>query len=209
MDPAQPDRLEGDQEEVTFTDAQRVLRCSPHHDDWADLDWYGEDGVDRGRAVVYRDVTRAAPVPDVPWLLMEPVSHEIRRRSLKITQFYPHIPITLIITPKYPQQANSLLTYNTFENNKCRYCNLKVLKYVVSTSDALKVNKMNKKVFTALDVIEQMPKDLKTRQVHELLHKVGAKRELFAMGHDTNKLGPIEFDEIHVISTPVSVVVLA
>ncbi|KAM7514851.1 hypothetical protein LguiA_004434 [Lonicera macranthoides] len=52
------------------------------NDDWADLDWYGEDEVDRGRAVVYRDVTRAAPVPDVPWLLMEPVSHEIRRRSL-------------------------------------------------------------------------------------------------------------------------------
>ncbi|KAM7515723.1 hypothetical protein LguiA_005306 [Lonicera macranthoides] len=71
------------EEEVTFTDAQGVLRCSPHHDDWADLDWYGEDGVDRGRAVLYRDVTRAAPVPDVPWLLMEPASHEIHRRSLK------------------------------------------------------------------------------------------------------------------------------
>ncbi|KAM7460818.1 hypothetical protein LguiA_028939 [Lonicera macranthoides] len=51
-------------------------------DSKADLDWYGEDGVDRGRAVVYRDVTRAALVPDVPWLLMEPVSHEIHRRSL-------------------------------------------------------------------------------------------------------------------------------
>ncbi|KAM7518872.1 hypothetical protein LguiB_017834 [Lonicera macranthoides] len=52
------------------------------NDDWADLDWYGEDEVDRGWGVVYRDVTRAAPVPDVPWLLMEPVSHEIRRLSL-------------------------------------------------------------------------------------------------------------------------------
>ncbi|KAM7502695.1 hypothetical protein LguiB_001599 [Lonicera macranthoides] len=82
MDPAQPDRLEGDQEEVTFTDAHGVLCCSLHHDDWEDLDWCGDDGVDRGRTVVYRDVTRAAPVPDVPWLLMEPVSHEIRRRSL-------------------------------------------------------------------------------------------------------------------------------
>ncbi|KAM7507647.1 hypothetical protein LguiA_018100 [Lonicera macranthoides] len=77
-----PDCLKGDQEEVTFTDAQKVLRCSPHHDDWADLDWYGEDGMDRGCVVVYRDATRAAPVPDVPWLLMEPISHEIRRRSL-------------------------------------------------------------------------------------------------------------------------------
>ncbi|KAM7461233.1 hypothetical protein LguiA_029354 [Lonicera macranthoides] len=82
MDPVQPDRLEGDQDEVTFTDAQGVLRCSPHHDDWEDLDWYDDDGVNRGRAVIYRDITRAAPVPDVPWLLMEPSSHEIRRRSL-------------------------------------------------------------------------------------------------------------------------------
>ncbi|KAM7510935.1 hypothetical protein LguiB_009810 [Lonicera macranthoides] len=46
------------------------------------IDWFGEDGVDRSCAVVYRDVTRAAPVLDVPWLLMEPVSHEIHRRSL-------------------------------------------------------------------------------------------------------------------------------
>ncbi|KAM7466193.1 hypothetical protein LguiB_013755 [Lonicera macranthoides] len=55
---------------------------SPHHDDWADLDWYGEDGEDRGRAMVNRDVTRAALVPAVSWLLMELVLHEIRRRSL-------------------------------------------------------------------------------------------------------------------------------
>ncbi|KAM7519527.1 hypothetical protein LguiB_018489 [Lonicera macranthoides] len=101
MDPAHPDRLEGDQEEVTFTDAQGVLRCSPHHDDWADLDWYDEDGINRGRAVIYRDITRAAPVPDVPWLLMEPVSHEIRRRSLVCLPFvYLSIPLFLLF-PAY------------------------------------------------------------------------------------------------------------
>ncbi|KAM7478688.1 hypothetical protein LguiA_026901 [Lonicera macranthoides] len=85
MDPTQPDQLEGDQEEVTFIDAQGVFRCSLHHDDWADIDWYGEDGMDRSRGIVYRDVTRAAPVPDVSWLLIEPVSYEIHRRSLVIT----------------------------------------------------------------------------------------------------------------------------
>ncbi|KAM7473680.1 hypothetical protein LguiB_020923 [Lonicera macranthoides] len=96
-----PDRLEGDQEEVTFTDAQGVLRCSPHHDDWEDLDWYDEDGVDRGRAVIYRDITRAAPVPDVPWLLMEPASHEIRRRSL----IFPRIRFPRLDTSNYHQIA--------------------------------------------------------------------------------------------------------
>ncbi|KAM7489409.1 hypothetical protein LguiB_026893 [Lonicera macranthoides] len=64
MDPAlgdQPGRLEGDQDEITFTNAHGVLHCSPNHDDWADLDWYEDDKLDRGHAVVYRDVTRAIP----------------------------------------------------------------------------------------------------------------------------------------------------
>ncbi|KAM7519705.1 hypothetical protein LguiB_018667 [Lonicera macranthoides] len=72
----QPDRLEGDQEDVTFIDAHGVLRCSPHHDDWDVLDWNREDGMDHNSSVVYQDMTRAVPVPAVPWLFMEPVSHE-------------------------------------------------------------------------------------------------------------------------------------
>lgn len=43
--------------------------------------WSGDDGVDHGRSVVYRDVIRGASVSDVSWLLMEPASHKIRRRQ--------------------------------------------------------------------------------------------------------------------------------
>ncbi|KAM7519673.1 hypothetical protein LguiB_018635 [Lonicera macranthoides] len=69
-----------------------------------------------------------------------------------------------------------------------------VIEYVLSTSTELKINMVNAKGFTASDVIAQMPTYFKTRQVHELLVKAGAKRgELFAMGHE--------------ISTPVSVTV--
>jgi len=72
--------LEGDQEEVTYIDAEGVIRSSVHHDDWAGVDWYNEDGVDRGHRVVYRDVTRATPVPNVLWLLMKLVFYEVQRR---------------------------------------------------------------------------------------------------------------------------------
>lgn len=43
----QLDPLEGDQEEVTSTDAQGVLHCNPHHDDWDGVDWYEDNGVNR------------------------------------------------------------------------------------------------------------------------------------------------------------------
>ncbi|KAM7515713.1 hypothetical protein LguiA_005296 [Lonicera macranthoides] len=90
-------------------------------------------------------------------------------------------------------------------DSRGHFCNLQVFEYVVSTSTELKINRVNKKGFTALDVIEQMPKDLKTRQVHELLVEAGTKRggELSATGQDTNQLRPIEVDEI---STPLSAV---
>lgn len=43
MDPAQggqpSDYLSGDQGEVVFIDAEGVLKCSPHHDDWEGLEW--------------------------------------------------------------------------------------------------------------------------------------------------------------------------
>ena len=83
MDPVDdhPGRLESDQDEVTYTDAKGVIRCSAHHDDWVDTAWYNEDGVNQGRSIVYRDTTWATPVPNVLWLLMEPAYHEIRRRS--------------------------------------------------------------------------------------------------------------------------------
>ncbi|KAM7515711.1 hypothetical protein LguiA_005294 [Lonicera macranthoides] len=82
-----------------------------------------------------------------------------------------------------------------------------VLEYAVSTSTELKINMVNANGFTALDVIEQMPKDFKTMQIHDLLLKAGAKRggELSAMEHDTNQLGPIGVDEFDEISMPVSV----
>ena len=84
MDPHDGDqecRLEGDQDEITYTDAEGDLRCRPHHDDWVDNTWFNMDGVNRGRSIVYRDVTRPTPVPNVPWLLMEPITHESRRRT--------------------------------------------------------------------------------------------------------------------------------
>ncbi|KAM7515692.1 hypothetical protein LguiA_005275 [Lonicera macranthoides] len=85
-----------------------------------------------------------------------------------------------------------------------------VLEYAVSTSTELKINMVNAKGLTALDVIVQMPADFKTRQVHELLVKAGAKRgEISAMGHNINPLGAIEVDEIDEISTRVSVTVPA
>ena len=43
--------------------------------------WYDADGVNRGRHIIYRDVTRPTPVPNVPWLLMEPIAHKSRRRT--------------------------------------------------------------------------------------------------------------------------------
>ena len=84
MDPHDGDqegRLEGDHDDATYTDAEGDLRYHPHHDDWVDNTWYDADGVNRGRHIVYRDVTRPTPVPNVPWLLMEPIAHESRRRS--------------------------------------------------------------------------------------------------------------------------------
>lgn len=84
MDPShgdQPDRLDGDQEEALYTDAQGMICCSLHYDGWEGIVWSGDDGVDRGCNMVYRDVTRLVPVPDVPWLLMELVSHEVQHRS--------------------------------------------------------------------------------------------------------------------------------
>ena len=43
----------GDQDDVTYTDAQGVRWCSPHYN--------GEkDGVDRGRSIVYQDVVRVS-----------------------------------------------------------------------------------------------------------------------------------------------------
>ena len=52
MDPIDgdhPDRLEGDPDEVTYTDVEGVMRCHAHHDDWVDNEWYNEDDVNRGR----------------------------------------------------------------------------------------------------------------------------------------------------------------
>ena len=69
MDPHDGDqegRLEGDQDEVTYTDAEGDLRCHTHHDDWVDNTWYDADGVNRGRHIIYRDVTRPTLVPNVP-----------------------------------------------------------------------------------------------------------------------------------------------
>ncbi|KAM7461659.1 hypothetical protein LguiA_029780 [Lonicera macranthoides] len=42
---------------------------------------YSDDDVDHGYSVVYRDCTRSVSVLEVPWLLVEPVSHEIPHRS--------------------------------------------------------------------------------------------------------------------------------
>ena len=84
MDPHDGDqegRLEGDQDEVTYTDSEGDLRCRPHHDDWVNYTWYVADRVNRGRHIIYRDVTRPTPVPNVPWLLIEPIAHESRRRT--------------------------------------------------------------------------------------------------------------------------------
>lgn len=106
MDPAhgdQPDRLEDDQKEVTSTDARGVIRWSAHYYDWEGIDWHVDNGgVDRGHSVVYWDMTWAAPVSDVPWLLMEPVSHEVRRRSWvcflnsHFSQFTTHLRMYVI-----------------------------------------------------------------------------------------------------------------
>lgn len=76
----QLDRLDGDQEKITYINAEGVIQCSDHHDDQEGADWHIDDRVDLGRGVVYRDTTRATPVPDVPWQLMEPASHKVRRR---------------------------------------------------------------------------------------------------------------------------------
>lgn len=37
-------RLEGDQEEATYTDAGGVIRCSAHHDNWEGMKWHIEEG---------------------------------------------------------------------------------------------------------------------------------------------------------------------
>lgn len=77
------ERLDGDKIEMIITTADGRVVCEPHHNDWVEVVWEGDQAADRS---FQRSMNRDYPLQPMPegqpeWLLMEPYAHEIHQRT--------------------------------------------------------------------------------------------------------------------------------